>query len=233
MILPLNFTNVITNMPIPACNYIHALDLPSNVEVYISDQRETTLRNKKPLRHNSILTLKKGSIVQEPKEVFITTVGTSDEKGRLQLESINQKQYWEINQQDNQSIDLRADVTDSLLVLQHLDKISNPYEEPTYLFGSGNSTSQTTIFDSILDCDKLKVFLSSETLANSFGTCVMKLYIDDNLIKTYQRHDTWSFSSTDTIELLNIRGKRLVIKCSVSHSNYKVCYSLQKFNKKV
>ncbi|QKF82056.1 hypothetical protein [Halarcobacter ebronensis] len=237
-----------SNLKINPCNYLHGLSVPSSVKVYVTLNEEHDLDNAFPLKNNSILRWKKNGIYQPPTQLYIHTIGTSTSKLEIQTDVIdyNNNEYMEIEQQDNQTMNLTEEVTNSLLsqnvksfdtsLLAQLDKIIQPYDYDNATILHGISNSNVTLLDTIANCDLLRFSLQAPTSSSGEANGKINLYIDDIPYTTAYGTITSGRSSTtpNTLgEYIGIRGKRIkIVNSSLSTTNTSAYY-LQLINKKV
>lgn len=122
------------------------------------------------------------------------------------------------------------------LLLTALDKISNPYDLPTFSSGNSISTSYVTLLSKTLTCDKIRFILLSDTDNNPN---YIHLFIDGVLVDFtgwFSRGNGGSGYypqipfNQQILEDMN--GKLLEIKGKASTS-YGISYNLEEFNLKV
>lgn len=115
-----------------------------------------------------------------------------------------------------------------------LDKIVNPYQDPTTTNDSGNSSSTTTILNKTLSCDKITLILTvSNTAVHAFGDIGITAYLDGHVLCTCREaQNNDAGFNTGQITLENVNGKTLSIKGRSYDVGGYYGYCLQEFTKK-
>ena len=116
------------------------------------------------------------------------------------------------------------------VLLNKLDKIVNPYEFYQEFSGSTTSTSNTIVFNNVLDCDKIVINFTTLQLSTT-AICKVVATLDSSYIGgsfTYAE-STFGYISKEcgTLEFDNVRGKVLNIV-----SSFHGAFILRKYNLK-
>ncbi len=122
------------------------------------------------------------------------------------------------------------------VLLKALDKIINPYEEPTTITASTSVTAYVTMLDKILNCDKINLHYIGSILSNDSSNGLqfghIDIFLDDKLIAVSGGYNYQSGIGEGNLSLQNIKGKKLTIKAYTASEIYHSMFSLQEFTKK-
>ena len=121
------------------------------------------------------------------------------------------------------------------VALEQLDKIINPYNHPSFIYGETSSSSQVTLIDKTLECDKIKVILNfgRDTHSNNRFDGLIYTHIDGNFIASCGMNENANGQPFGVFELENIRGRQLKIVGSVSgDTDCTASFTLQEYTLK-
>ncbi len=214
-------------------NYLILLEAPANANVRIRFDDNTA--DEIPLDTNYAI---------ETKEVTRVYVSADDVTGgSIKIgQSASADDFKILTAPVIDSIGAIAEVTevnsildfDSIL-LDKLDKIANPYEQPTFLYAGTNSGSQTTLIEKILTCDKITVILnvSRKTDANNRFDGLIYAEIDGQFIASAGENGNGNGNPIQYFTLENINGKTLKIRgCRAGDANITASFTLQEYTLK-
>jgi len=99
-------------------------------------------------------------------------------------------------------------------LLDAMDKIVNPYQEPIVLSNEHNNLAQTDVLAKTITCDKIKVFLNitrKNSILSYSSNSAIGLYVDGKyILKAFQYHPYINIPNAE-IELNNVYGKTIQI----------------------
>lgn len=130
----------------------------------------------------------------------------------------------------------------SQILIDKLDKLIHPYNDPVLTMGEINSTSLITTLNKTLTCDKIILNLVSTPHTGGSGSKYNESIwaeLDGVTIADSSHHASGqgaygNHHGLNTIELGDVSGKTLVIKGKCANINVSPqCYALQEFTKKV
>ena len=238
-IVPLSISNGLDNKKIAGSfDYIILLKAPTNANVRVRLNENTA--SEIPLNNNFAISAKDVTeilISADAVENEAILIGQSDRIENFQILTAPVVEQIETVNKVNEVSKVNEFSTELLTVL---DKIQNPYDTNNIVIVSGNAanTSTATIYQEILDCDKIIVSLIGALTYSGNGAHkagVIMLYIDGAMVAM---DGGWNGSgglaningTEYTFE--NMRGKQLAIKNIVTSSRVSY-YAIQKINLKV
>lgn len=210
-------------------NHIHALYIPVGVLVFISFTNTPNEEDLYPLTDEISHLGSDGELVDEPKQVYIHTTGTSAEDIILICSGVGTGED-HIKVKPLNSLALEPTTK---AVIENLDKLINPYQEPVLTPFESNATSLTTLISKTLTCDRIKInhIGAMSTITNHCnGSC--QIFLDGNRIDTSGGYGGTTSTGQSHLDITNVKGKLLEIKQISGGGTYVTVGLLQEFTKK-
>lgn len=221
-------TNALVDLEVTQdMDYFILWDAPTNANVTVKLNSKTA----KPIK----LKVNNGFMAKNVSKIYVSADSVAGETIQI-VQSDDVDGFELITSPTLDAIDTITTLNDIGASATNLDKIINPYNEPTYTEGSSSAAADTLVLNETLTCDKIIIDVLTKynvTTAGVSNHSAIVAFLDDVAVAySYMSSSGAEVSSKHNFIGENVSGKVLKIyihNYSTQHTGY---YTIQKFTKK-